>query len=417
MAIEVRIPTILRTYTDGAKAVEGSGSTVDELLADLDTRHTGIRERIVDGGELRRFVNVYLNDEDVRFLDGIATKLTDGDSVTILPRSPAAAACRPTASAGADAVRQPAGSRRQHPAGTAAAPVPLRRGLRLGQAGGPQPHRLGQGPPGTAHDRAGRARRPAHPGCTILEPTSGNTGISLAMAARLKGYRMVCVMPENTSSERRELLTMWGAEIIPSPAAGGSNTAVRVAKELAAEHPDWVMLYQYGNPDNAGAHYATTGPEILTDLPSVTHFVAGLGTTGTLMGVGRYLREKVPGVQIVAAEPRYDDLVYGLRNLDEGFIPELYDESVLTTRFSVGSEDAVRRTRELLQQEGIFAGVSTGAALHAALGVARKAERAGERADIVFVVADGGWKYLSTGIYTAASTEAAVAALHGQLWA
>jgi cysteine synthase B len=135
------------------------------------------------------------------------------------------------------------------------------------------------------------------------------------------------------------------------------------------------------------------------------------------MGVGRYLREKVPGVAIVAAEPRYDDLVYGLRNLDEGFVPELYDESVLTTRYSVGSQDAVRRTRELLQQEGIFAGVSTGAALHAALGVAAKADKAGERADVVFVVADGGWKYLSTGIYTAPSTEAAVAALHGQLWA
>ena len=255
------------------------------------------------------------------------------------------------------------------------------------------------------------------PGCTILEPTSGNTGISLAMAARLKGYRIVCVMPENTSAERRELLAMWGAEIISSPAAGGSNTAVRVAKELAAEHPDWVMLYQYGNEANPGAHYATTGPEILADLPTITHFVAGLGTTGTLMGVGRYLREKVPGVTIVAAEPRYDDVVYGLRNLDEGFVPELYDASVLTTRYSVGSEDAVRRTRELLSQEGIFAGVSTGAALHAALGVARKADRAGESADIVFVVADGGWKYLSTGIYTAESTEAAVAALHGQLWA
>ncbi|MGW1197062.1 PLP-dependent cysteine synthase family protein [Streptomyces sp. NPDC002536] len=262
-------------------------------------------------------------------------------------------------------------------------------------------------------EKAGRLT----PGCTILEPTSGNTGISLAMAARLKGYRMVCVMPENTSEERRQLLAMWGAEIIPSPAAGGSNTAVRVAKELAAQHPDWVMLYQYGNPDNAGAHYAGTGPEILADLPEITHFVAGLGTTGTLMGVGRYLREHVPGVQIVAAEPRYDDLVYGLRNLDEGFVPELYDASVLTTRFSVGSEDAVRRTRELLAEEGIFAGVSTGAVLHAALGVARKAVRAGERADIAFVVADGGWKYLSTGVYTAATTEEAVAALHGQLWA
>ncbi|GAA2241516.1 MULTISPECIES: PLP-dependent cysteine synthase family protein [Kitasatospora] len=255
------------------------------------------------------------------------------------------------------------------------------------------------------------------PGCTILEPTSGNTGISLAMAARLKGYRMVCVMPENTSEERRELLRMWGAEIISSPAAGGSNTAVRIAKEIAAEHPDWVMLYQYGNPDNAGAHYATTGPEILADLPTVTHFVAGLGTTGTLMGVGRYLREKVPGIRIIAAEPRYDDLVYGLRNLDEGFVPELYDAEVLSTRFSVGSADAVRRTRELLQQEGIFAGVSSGAILHAAIGVGRKAAQAGERADVVFVVADGGWKYLSTGIYTAATTEEAVEALQGQLWA
>ncbi|MCF2532316.1 PLP-dependent cysteine synthase family protein [Yinghuangia soli] len=255
------------------------------------------------------------------------------------------------------------------------------------------------------------------PGCTILEPTSGNTGISLAMAARLKGYKIVCVMPENTSEERRELLRMWGAEIISSPAAGGSNTAVRVAKELAAEHPDWVMLYQYGNPANPEAHYTTTGPELLEDLPTITHFVAGLGTTGTLMGVGRYLREKVPGVQIVAAEPRYDDVVYGLRNLDEGFIPELYDAEVLTTRYSVGSHDAVRRTRELLEQEGIFAGVSTGAALHAALGVARKAVKAGERADIAFVIADGGWKYLSTGIYTAASTEEAIERLHGQLWA
>ena len=255
------------------------------------------------------------------------------------------------------------------------------------------------------------------PGATILEPTSGNTGISLAMAAKLKGYRIVCVMPENTSEERRQLLAMWGAEIRSSPAAGGSNTAVRVAKELAAEHPDWVMLYQYGNPDNAAAHYAGTGPEIFADLPSVTHFVAGLGTTGTLMGAGRYLRERNPDVRIVAAEPRYDDLVYGLRNLDEGFVPELYDESVLTTRFSVSSEDAVTRTRELLAQEGVFAGVSTGAALHAAIGVGKRVSRDGESADIVFVVADGGWKYLSTGIYTAESTDAAVELLQGQLWA
>ncbi|GAA4510423.1 MULTISPECIES: PLP-dependent cysteine synthase family protein [Nonomuraea] len=254
------------------------------------------------------------------------------------------------------------------------------------------------------------------PGCTILEPTSGNTGISLAMAAKLKGYRLVCVMPENTSDERRQLLRMWGAEIISSPAAGGSNEAVRVAKGLAESHPDWVMLYQYGNPANWRSHYETTGPEILEDLPTVTHFVAGLGTTGTLMGVGRFLRERVPEVQIVAAEPRYGELVYGLRNVDEGFIPELYDESVLTTRFSVGSADALRRTRELLSSEGIFAGVSTGAALHAALGVARKAVKAGRRADVVFVVADGGWKYLSTGAYEGTLDEAEQR-LEGQLWA
>lgn len=254
------------------------------------------------------------------------------------------------------------------------------------------------------------------PGATILEPTSGNTGISLAMAAKLKGYQLVCVLPENTSPERRQLLRMWGAQIVSSPAAGGSNEAVRVAKAMAAEHPQWVMLYQYGNPANADAHYATTGPELLADLPTLTHFVAGLGTTGTLMGVGRYLREKVPGVQIVAAEPRYGELVYGLRNLDEGFVPELYDESVLSTRFSVGPRDAVRRTRELLEQEGIFAGISTGAVLHAALGVAAKAVKAGERADIAFVVADGGWKYLSTGAYEG-TLDDAEESLEDQLWA
>src|ERR687889_775349 len=226
------------------------------------------------------------------------------------------------------------------------------------------------------------------PGVTVLEPTSGNTGISLAMVCRMRGYRLICVMPENTSIERRQLLTMYGAEIAPPPAAGGSNQAVAVAKQLSAENPDWVMLYQYGNPANAQAHYETTGPELLEDLPEITHFVAGLGTTGTLMGTGRYLRENVPGVQIVAAEPRYGEGVYALRNIDEGFIPELYDPDVLTTRFSVGSYDAVKRTRELVQIEGIFAGISTGAVLHAALGMAAKAVKAGERADIAFVVAD-----------------------------
>jgi cysteine synthase B len=254
------------------------------------------------------------------------------------------------------------------------------------------------------------------PGCTILEPTSGNTGISLAMAAKLRGYRIVCVMPENTSEERRQLLSMWGAEVVSSPAAGGSNEAVRVAKRLAEEHPDWVMLYQYGNPANAQAHYEGTAAELMEDLPSITHFVAGLGTTGTLMGVGRFFREHKPEVVIVAAEPRYGELVYGLRNLDEGFVPELYDPSFIDARFSVGPRDAVRRTRQLIEEEGIFAGISTGAILHAALAQAAKSTDAGDRADIAFVVADGGWKYLSTGAYTGTIAEAEEK-LEGQLWA
>jgi [CysO sulfur-carrier protein]-thiocarboxylate-dependent cysteine synthase len=254
------------------------------------------------------------------------------------------------------------------------------------------------------------------PGSVILEPTSGNTGIALAMIARLRGYQMICVMPENTSAERRQLLEMYGAQIISSPAAGGSNEAVRVARQLAAEHPDWVMLYQYGNQANILSHYETTGPELLADLPGITHFVAGLGTSGTIMGVGRYLREHAPGVQIVAAEPRYGDLVYGLRNMDEGFVPELYDESVLTSRISVSSPDALRRTRELLDAEGIFAGISSGCALHAALVVADRAVAAGQTAEIALVIADGGWKYLSTGAYGGTLEEAA-ARLEGQLWA
>jgi [CysO sulfur-carrier protein]-thiocarboxylate-dependent cysteine synthase len=253
-------------------------------------------------------------------------------------------------------------------------------------------------------------------GCTILEPTSGNTGISLAMAAAVRGYHLVCVMPENTSVERRQALTMWGAEVVFSPAAGGSNEAVRIAKQMAAENPGWVMLDQYSNPANTLAHYSTTGPEILVDLPTITHFVAGLGTTGTLMGVGRYLREKVPGIRIVAAEPRYGELVYGLRNIDEGFVPELYDESVLSARFSVGPREAVRRTRELMAKEGIFAGISTGAIVHAALAEAAKAVKAHERADVAFLVCDGGWKYLSTGAYEGTLDEAEDR-LDGHLWA
>jgi cysteine synthase len=263
-----------------------------------------------------------------------------------------------------------------------------------------------------AAEEDGRLR----PGDTILEPTSGNTGIALAMVAKRQGYRLVCVMPENVSAERVQLLRMYGAEILFSPAAGGSNAAVAMARQIAVEHPDWVMLNQYANEGNARAHFESTGPELLRDLPTITHFVSGLGTTGTLMGVGRYLRQKVEGIEIVAAEPRYGELVYGLRNIDEGYVPELYDATILTRRFSVGTRDAVLRTRQLVEVEGLFAGFSSGAVLHAALAVAHEAANAGRRADVAFIIADGGWKYLSTGAYGGTLADAE-GALEGQLWA
>lgn len=278
-------------------------------------------------------------------------------------------------------------------------------------------------PTGSVKDRAAlymiekaEAEGLLKPGATILEPTSGNTGISLAMIAKLRGYQMICVMPENTSAERRQLLEMWGAKIISSPAAGGSNEAVRVAKELASENPNWVFLYQYGNPANADAHFHGTGPELLEDLPTITHFIAGLGTTGTLMGTGRFFRQNKPDVEIIAAEPRYGELVYGLRNIDEGFIPELFDPTLLTRRFSVGAHDSVKRVRQLLDEEGIFAGISTGAILHAAIGIGNEVVKSGKSADIAFILCDAGWKYLSTGIYHGDISEAEER-LEGQLWA
>ncbi|MCW2543843.1 MAG: cysteine synthase, partial [Frankiales bacterium] len=316
MPIEVRIPTILRTYTGGEKAVTASGDTLQGLIDDLDSRHAGIKDRLITSeGALHRFVNVYVNDEDVRFL---ARSRRPSRTATASP------SCRPWLAA------DPLEMTRFDSLIESVGRTPLVGLPRLS----PSPDvRLWakletDNPTGSVKDRAAlymvaQAEKEGllRPGVTVLEPTSGNTGISLAMVCRMRGYRLICVMPENTSIERRQLLTMYGAEIVASPAAGGSNQAVAVARQLAAENPDWVMLYQYGNPANAQAHYETTGPEILEDLPTITHFVAGLGTTGTLMGTGLYLRENKPGVRIIAAEPRYGELVYGLRNIDEGFVP------------------------------------------------------------------------------------------------
>lgn len=246
----------------------------------------------------------------------------------------------------------------------------------------------------------------------IIEPTSGNTGIALAMLARRRGYRFLAVLPENVSVERRQLLEVYGALLEFTPAEFGSNGAIRRAQELIQQHPDrFVMLYQYGNPANPGAHFDTTAPEILRDLPDVTHFVAGLGTGGTLTGIGRRLKQDKPEVQVIAAEPHPGDAVQGLRSLDEGFIPPVLDASVLDRKILVTSDDALVMTRQLATQEGIFAGISSGAVLHAALRVARSLDRG----EIVCLFADGGWKYLSLGVWSE-SVEAAQDSVRGKVW-
>ena len=234
------------------------------------------------------------------------------------------------------------------------------------------------------------------PGAILLEPTSGNTGIALAMIARVKGYPFVAVMPDNVTQERRQMLELYGAQVVFSDGALGSNGAVRLAQELARTDDRYVMLYQYGNQANPRAHYEGTAPEIIRDLPDVDVFVAGLGTGGTLTGSARRLKEHNPAIKIVAAEPLQGDGVQGLRSLEDGFVPPVLDQSLLDAKILVSGLDAVRRTRQLKDQEGIFAGPSSGAALHAALRVATTMELG----KIVVLLADGGWKYLSEDLWT-----------------
>lgn len=238
------------------------------------------------------------------------------------------------------------------------------------------------------------------PGQTIIEPSSGNTGIALAAIAQIKGYPIKIVMPTSVSIERRQMLEVFGAEIILTPGEEGSNGAVRIAQEMAAEHPEWCFLYQYGNEANPLAHYEGTGPEILRDCPEVTHFVAGLGTSGTLMGTGRYLKEHKAGVKIIAIEPPLGERVEGLRNLDDGYIPPVFEQwygfDLLDRKRVVRPRESIEWTRRLVREAGIFAGISAGAALAGAAKVASEIDEG----TIVFIVCDGGWKYLSTGAYT-----------------
>lgn len=256
----------------------------------------------------------------------------------------------------------------------------------------------GQNPTGSTKDRialkmitAAEASGELTPEKTILEPTSGNTGIALAMVAQRKGYKLTVVIPDNASEERIGLLKLFGAEIVFSPGEKGTNGAIEVARRLAMDER-YYMPFQYGNENNPLAHYEGTGSEIVRDLPDVTHFVAGMGTGGTLTGTGRRLHEHNPNIQIVAAEPELGDLVYGLRSLEEGFVPPIFDETVLDRKFLVSSSDSLRATRELTLREGIFAGISSGAVVHTAQRIVGEIDEG----DVVCLLADGGWKYLST---------------------
>ncbi|HUO49523.1 MAG TPA: cysteine synthase family protein [Acidimicrobiales bacterium] len=264
----------------------------------------------------------------------------------------------------------------------------------------------GQNPGGSVKDRVAlsmveEAEKDGRltPGATLLEPTSGNTGIGLALVCRVKGYRLKVVLPTNVSPERRQLLELWGAEIIESPGSEGSNGAVRMAQRIHAEHPEWAFLYQYANPANPKAHYEGTGPEIWRDCPEVTHFVAGLGTSGTLLGVGRYLKERNPDIKVWAVEPPAGEMVDGLRNLDDGYIPPIFTDlggfDLLDRKTIINPRQSIEWTRRLAEV-GVFAGISSGAAL---AGAARCAESI-ESGVVVVVSADGGWKYLSTGAWT-----------------
>ena len=395
MAIQVHVTSVIRKSVGGLSALAAEGGTVAELIDDIERRYPGFRDQLVDGqGRLHRFVNVYLNDEDVRFLEGAETALREGDEVSILPALAGGAAaigaapCAPAASVLDRVGRTPLVEI------AAMSPNPAVRIFAKLE---------GANPTGSVKDRialrmieAAEADGRLEPGQTILEPTSGNTGISLAMIGRARGYPVKVVMPAAVTRERVDLLESFGAEIIYSPGELGTNGSVREAERAAAAHPGWFMPFQYGNEDNPRAHYETTAPEIIEELPDAGVFVAGLGTGGTLTGVGRRLKEHNPAVRVVAAAPHPGDLVQGLRSLEEGYIPPVLDESVLDGRIVVDSATSFRVTRELTERTGIFAGVSSGAAIRAAQKVAERMSGG----SIVCLLADSGWKYLSSGLWT-----------------
>jgi cysteine synthase/molybdopterin converting factor small subunit len=374
----------MRTATNGERQVDASGATIRELLEDLAGKYPDLRGQIFADGQIAPFVNVFLDSEDIRTLDGLETTVREGATVMLLP-----------AMAGGRVRTAVAGSLLELVGST-----PLVELQRLAPKRGVRIYAKleGQNPTGSIKDRVARAMieeaeasGELEPGRELLEPTSGNTGISLAFVARLKGYPLTVVMPENATEERRRLLRLYGARIVDSPAAEGSNGAVRMALAIAEREPRYFMPFQYANPANPRAHYEGTGAEIAEALDRVDVLVAGLGTGGTLMGVSERLRESFPDVVVVAAEPLPGDLVMGLRSLEEGYTPPILDVSKLDRKLLVSNADSVAGIRALLEREGIFAGVSSGAVVHVALRLGAELDQG----NVVCILADGGWKYLS----------------------
>jgi len=404
----VRIPPTLRNEVGGARQVEAEGGTVREVLDDLVDRHPALAPQILQDGGIAPFVNVYVGGEDVRTLDGLDTSVPVGGTVILLPAMAGGSSPSWSRPAVASSLLELVGS------------TPLVELPRLS----PKPSvklyaKLeGQNPTGSIKDRVAKsmiesaeASGELEPGRALLEPTSGNTGISLALVAALKGYPLTCVLPENATPERKRLLRLYGADIVLSPAEEGSNGAVRLALELAESDPRWFVPFQYANEANPRAHYEGTGAEIADALERVDVLVAGLGTGGTLMGAGERVRESFPDVVVAAAEPLPGDPVMGLRSLVDGYVPPILDVSKLDRKVLVSNEESVATVRDLLRLEGVFGGVSSGAVV----AVARRLAAELDEGVVVTILADGGWKYLSADFWDA-DEDAVAASMERTVW-
>jgi cysteine synthase B len=404
----VRIPPTLRTEVGGARQVEAEGETVREVLDDLVERHPALAPQILQDGGLAPFVNVYVGGEDVRTLDGLDTSVPVGGTVILLPAMAGGSSPSWSRPAVAGSLLDLIGS------------TPLVELPRLSPKSSVKLYAKleGQNPTGSIKDRVAKAMIVSaeasgelEPGRALLEPTSGNTGISLALVAALKGYPLTCVIPENATPERKRLLRLYGADVVLSPAAEGSNGAVRLALEMAEADPRWFVPFQYANEANPRAHYEGTGAEIAEALERVDVLVAGLGTGGTLMGAGERVREAFPDVVVAAAEPLPGDPVMGLRSLDDGYVPPILDVARLDRKVLVSNEESVATVRDLLRLEGLFAGVSAGAVV----AVARRLAAELDEGVVVTILADAGWKYLSADFWDA-ETDAVAASMERTVW-